>query len=350
VDPWAPRLGDVLAKVCDWGIGGMDWCVARGADVPGGYWFVPGPPDWWVGGFYAGVLGILLFRPVGVVRWRWAAAGAAWVAVGFAVPVLRPTSEELECQILSVGNGSAAVLRVAGGKTVLVDAGHITGPRVGARQIAPALWSAGVTRIDAVFISHADVDHFNGLPHLAERFSIGEVFVPPHFAAANQEAVRLVCGELERRGVPIRVCFAGDQFDFGEDVEARVLHPPADFGGTDNEQSLVLLVEYRGRRILLPGDLEGAGMRRLLADEPLPVDVLVAPHHGSRRANPPELVEWARPEYVVVSQGRPRSGATLNVFRQSNIPVLTTNERGAITVRLSRSGVELSSFVEDERP
>lgn len=345
VDPWAPVLGSALAKVCDWGIGGMDWCVQVGAELPGGYWYVPGPPDWWVIGFYLGVLGILLFRPEGAVRWRWAATGVAWLALGFAVPALRPAPDRLECQILSVGNGSAAVLRLPGGKTVLVDAGTITGPRVGSRQIAPALWSTGITHIDAVFISHADVDHFNGLPHLAERFSIGEVFVPPHFAGADQEAVKLVCGELERRGVPIRVSFADDRFDFGRGVVARVLHPPTEFGGTDNEQSLVLLLEYCGRRILLPGDLEGAGLRRLIADEPLPVDVLVAPHHGSRRANPPELAEWTRPQLVVVSQGKPRSGATLEIYRQLNIPVLTTNEYGAITIRADKSGLDVQTIL-----
>jgi competence protein ComEC len=343
VDPWIPWLGGFLAKVSDWGIRGMDWCVEFGAGLPGGYWYVPGPPDWWVIGFYLGVLGVLLFRPEGVIRWRWAVAGVAWLALGFAVPALRPGSDQLECQILSVGNGSAAVLRVPGGKTVLVDAGHIAGPRVGARQIAPALWSAGIRRIDAVFISHADVDHFNGLPHLAERFSIGEVFVPPHFANANHEGVKLACDALRRHDVPIRVCFAGDQFDFGGFVKSQVLHPPADFGGTDNEQSLVLMVEFCGRRILLPGDLEGAGLRRLMGGTPQPVDVLVAPHHGSRRANPPELVEWTRPKLVVVSQGRPRSGATLESYRAADIPILTTNEHGAISVRVDRSGIDVST-------
>jgi competence protein ComEC len=62
------------------------------------------------------------------------------------------------------------------------------------------------------------------------------------------------------------------------------------------------------------------------------VDVLISPHHGSRRANPPELAEWCMPELVVVSQGRPRSGATLNSFRDAGIPVLTTNDCGAITL------------------
>jgi competence protein ComEC len=340
VDPWSPWLGDWLASLCSRGIGGMDRCVQVGAEVPVGYWFVPGPPDWWVIGFYLGVLGILLFRPEGKLRWRWGAACAVWVAFGFAVPALRPAPKYLECQILDVGNGSAAILSVPGGRTILVDAGHIAGPRVGSRQIAPALWSGGVRHIDAVFISHADVDHFNGLPQLVERFSIGEVFVPAHFALSDQPGARQLCELFVERDIPTRLCVAGQVLKLGEGTRARILHPPLELGGTDNEQSLVLLIEFNGRRILLPGDLDGVGLRRMLGDSPIPVDVLVAPHHGSRRANPPELVDWAQPKLVVVSQGRPRSGATLQTYHDANIDVLKTHERGAITVRFGQNGFE----------
>ena len=52
-----------------------------------------------------------------------------------------------------------------------------------------------------------------------------------------------------------------------------------------NNASLVLLVEVRGVRVLLTGDIEPAaqaGLARTLHG--LTVDVLKLPHHGSRRA------------------------------------------------------------------
>jgi competence protein ComEC len=345
VDSWVPGIGWILAKLCGWSVAAMEWCVRVGSHVPGGYWYVPGPPTWWLAGFYGGMAAVLLFRPTGRARWRWATASIAWLALGLAVPALRPAHGEFECQVLAAGHGLAAVLHLPDGGTVLVDAGQATGPRVGSRLIAPALWDAGIRRIDAVFISHADVDHFNGLPHLADRFGIGAVFVPPHFAGKQSEAVRVVGDALALQGVPLRVCWAGDRFQLGSDVVAHVLHPPADFGGSDNEQSLVLVVDYCGKRLLLTGDIEGAGLRRLLATEPTDVDVLVAPHHGSRAANPPELIQWCRPEFVVASQGRPRSGATLEVYRDAGIPVYATNERGAITVRIDERGVNVSPML-----
>jgi competence protein ComEC len=56
------------------------------------------------------------------------------------------------------------VLQTPDGRTLLYDAGAIQGPDVTRRNIAPFLWSQGITRIDEVFLSHADLDHYNGLP------------------------------------------------------------------------------------------------------------------------------------------------------------------------------------------
>jgi len=67
------------------------------------------------------------------------------------------------------------------GRTCLYDAGAIAGPDVTRRQIAPFLWSRGIRRIDEVLLSHADLDHFNGLAALLERFAVGQVTCTPSF-------------------------------------------------------------------------------------------------------------------------------------------------------------------------
>jgi competence protein ComEC len=73
--------------------------------------------------------------------------------------------------------------------------------------------------------------------------------------------------------------------------------------GSDNANSITLAVEYGGRRILLPGDLESPGLEDLIAELPYDCDILLAPHHGSRRSDPPGFAAWSRPEWVVVSGG-----------------------------------------------
>ena len=91
-------------------------------------------------------------------------------------------------------------------------------------------------------------------------------------------------------------------FGVGDDCLVEVLHPPRrGILGSDNANSLVLAVEYRGRRIVLPGDLESPGLDDMLAEEPRRCDVLMAPHHGSRKSNSPGLAAWCKPRWVVFS-------------------------------------------------
>jgi competence protein ComEC len=70
-----------------------------------------------------------------------------------------------------------------------------------------------------------------------------------------------------------------------------VLHPPPEgVPGNDNARSIVIDLEARGRRLLLTGDLEGTGLDRLLVRPKTRYDVILAPHHGSARSNPPGTV------------------------------------------------------------
>src|SRR5262249_6535413 len=108
------------------------------------------------------------------------------------------------------------------------------------------LWSRGVRRLDEVIVSHADLDHFNGLPALLERFAVGQVTLTPSFAEKPTGGVRLTLDALERHGVRVRTVQAGGRLTAG-DVELEVLHPPAAGPeGNENARSLVLRVRHGG--------------------------------------------------------------------------------------------------------
>jgi competence protein ComEC len=202
-------------------------------------------------------------------------------------------------------------------------------------------------------LSHADLDHYNGLPDLLERFAVGQVSHTPTFPDRKLRAVEVALKAIERRGVPTRVVKAGDRLTAG-DVQMEVLHPPV-IGpeGNENARSLVLLVRQAGHTILLTGDLEGPGLARLLSLPPQQVDVLMAPHHGSPTTSPPALAQWARPSLVVSSEGRPRSGGQVRkVYEAVGARYLTTWERGAVTVRSVGGRLLVETFLDpaDKQP
>jgi competence protein ComEC len=269
-----------LAQALGWA---MHWCLALSdgivdlADrVPGGHWYVASTPEWWLWIFYAVLLSALLLESLRRY-WRWfALAGLAWVCVGLVGGAAPRPSDELRCTFLAVGHGGCIVIETPDGRNLLYDTGAMTGPEVTARHIAPFLWHRGIKRIDEVFLSHAHLDHYSGLPDLMDRFAVGQVTLAPGFEEErNVPGVARVFEASEGRRVPLRTVQAGHHLSAGA-VSIDVLHPPEEkIGDNPDERSLVLLVRYAGHSLLLTGDLRAAGQERLLSLPPTPVDVLI---------------------------------------------------------------------------
>jgi competence protein ComEC len=285
-------------------LGACESLVGWAERIPGGHWYVAGMPDWWLWGFYIGLLSSLLIEPLRRYWPKLALAALAWLAVGLAADWRSHVG--LRCTFLAVGHGGCTVLETSDGRVLLYDAGALGGPDVTRRQIAPFLWSRGIRRIDEVLLSHADLDHFNGLPSLLERFAVKQVTCTPTFASKSEKGVSVTLEALRGHHVPVRIVQSGDRLIAG-DVVMEVMHPPQ-IGpeGNENARSLVLLIRHEGHTILLTGDLEGPGLQRVLQLTAPKVDVLMAPHHGSRASNNPQLARWAKAKLAVACQGPPR--------------------------------------------
>lgn len=307
-------------------------------------------PAWAVAVFYLALFAVLTHAYLRA-RWRLAVPGGlAWLCLALTLGAAPRLADELRCTFLAVGHGGAVVLELPDGRTVLYDAGSLRGPDVASRTIAPFLWSRRIERLDDVILSHADLDHFNGLAGLAERFVIGRVLTSASFEDKNNEAVRHTLAALESRRVRREVLRAGDALAAGG-VAFRVLHPPAGFtGSNENTRSLVLEVRHRGHAILLTGDLEKEGLYHLLRSPPRAIDVLQAPHHGSTSIDGRALLRWCGPGLVVSCQGAPRGAKSAEaIYRQDGVEWWTTHARGAITVRSGARGLTAEAYSDDKR-
>jgi competence protein ComEC len=152
---------------------------------------------------------------------------------------------------------------------------------------------------------------------------------------------------LAERRVPLREIWMSDRLRTADaSVSIDVLHPPKEgVLGRDNANSVMLAIEYAGRRMLLPGDLESPGIERVMADPPLDCDVLLAPHHGSEQSDPPGFAAWSSPEWVIMSGRRPaRTLASQISYQQAGAAVLHTAFDGAVSCVLSAEGVRVERF------
>lgn len=248
----------------------------------------------------------------------------------------------LRIVFVDVGQGDAAVLR-SGAWTGLVDGG----PAGSEGAVEAALSRLGVRRLDTLVISHQHADHTGGLPAVIAEYRPRRAWVAGAVRGGLAAALRAAgTGVLQvRRGLAQR---------FGR-ATATVLSP-GNLSGDANTDSIVLLLEVAGRRVVLTGDTTGSGEAAAgatLARGP-PVDVLKVSHHGSRYSTTAGFVADARPRTAVVSVGRNSYGHPSNDavqrLRSSGARVFTTKQSGSITLTVTTGGALRWSFSRSGAP
>lgn len=347
---WLPILGWLTGGVCGIGLTVIRWLVGVGQAVPFGHVWLPAPHAWWIISFYAFTACWLLAfgrrrnRGLLVVLSLWLAVGIApgcWGTRGFFSlnpQATQATPAELRCTFLDVGHGTSVVLEMPNGQVWLYDAGRMGAPQRSHQDIAAALWALPTAKIDTLLLSHPDSDHYNATLGLAERFRIGRLASTHQFWNSRDHDVVELLGSLDRRVV--RAEWNAGMYGTLGNLRWRVLHPgPNWVGESDNAASLCLLVEYAGKRILLPGDLEGSGLLSLVELPERPCHVLMAPHHGSLSLDPDELLAWCRPQVVVISGNhRATHPKVLKKYASPESELGITFRDGAIQVRITAAG------------
>lgn len=332
-------LAGWIAAPFEWSLRLMLWIVDVAADLSCGHRYVPTPPTWWLIGAFV-CLATLFWWIRGPLQthlgWR---AFWAWTLVGLIVPLWPHEPGPLRVSVLSVGHGLSVLIETPSGRTLLYDGGMMGNGRRAKDIIQQTLWHRGRSRLDGVVLSHADTDHVNGVAGLLRNVPVGNVFVSPQFLDWTQPAVGDVLESARRCQVPIQLTWQSDSLPLGDGIRCQVLQPTADEHLTpDNANSIVLLMEFADRRILLTGDLERDGLLRLLSTPPQRCDVLLSPHHGSLGANTTDLARWARPNWLIVSTDRRTNLVTLRSRFDPDTNILSTHDHGSITFEIHADG------------
>ena len=210
-----------------------------------------------------------------------AAVGLSW---------LRPAFSNCRVTALDVGQGQAVIVQ-SEGKTFLVDCGG-SYPQAVADAVSAELLSMGISRLDAVILTHEDTDHSGALPYLLTRIDTDLLILP---ATAGGYEIPQMDAQILWTDRLTRLAF-GDA--------TVTLYPPT-FSTLNNENSLCILFDTEKCDILFTGDRSHRGEEVLLAQYPIPkVDLLIAGHHGSKNSAGDTLLAAVQPETVIISVGK----------------------------------------------
>lgn len=338
-----PGIGDLLLPCLQLLYGAMlrlvDWFAA-----------------WPLASFSAGAPPILLLLAYCILllaffrlrdRWRPLLA-AALVGVCCLLLVWQPlerfVSNTYYFCMLSVGQGSASVLHLPGGDALLFDVGggHSA---IGNQVIVPYLRYRGTWRVSAVYLSHLHTDHILGLSDVLDAFPVTSVYVPA--TSRDDPGYAELSVLLADKQVELLHWVRGDS-RLHSGVLVSAINPPPGNGSDENEDSLVLQLNWPNLSLLAPGDI-GTRELELLPYLSTQLDVLIVPHHGSAHSSNEEFLRLLQPQHAVISTGRNLYGhpaaAVLERLDRYSQHIWRTDHHGAITIRNSHRGWSVAPYL-----
>ena len=261
-------------------------------------------------------------------------------------------NSDVKITFINVGQGDSILIELPHRKaTYLIDTGGVLRLgqeerwkarkreyEVGAQVVVPLLKGKGITRLDALLLTHADADHVEGAEEILREVHIDEIWVSPN--SANKEVMAPLLQDAAVKNVPIVEKLAGERWQIG-DVFFQFLWPTeTEYEG--NNDSLVLFMQQGNFRALFTGDLELEGEMALLNMYKSPlekIDLLKAGHHGSKTSSAEPFVAHLQPKLTVFMAGvdnrygHPHK-EVVERFTTRNLSILTTGEDGTITVTI----------------
>lgn len=270
-----------------------------------------------------------------------------------ALCLLLTASAAAETWMYAVSAGKADAILLGGdGWAALVDAGYARSRG----KILAAMRQMGVTRLDAVFLTHTDRDHAEGLQWLAEsEIEVGGWYASAMFMGVKDKKHPAVQAAKVRNQEVVWLR-AGDSVPL-ENAVFSVLAPSEPASDKDNNNSLVMMLESADGRVLLAGDMELPEEEILLGSgADLSCDVLKTANHGDDDANSEAFLRAAAPEIAVFSTSSAEKPGTPNPATVAALESLgaqvcvTESCTGGVLTRLSggETSVEWVNLPEPE--
>lgn len=227
-------------------------------------------------------------------KWKSTAALLALAAMvaGCAAPAPQPETTErgLTVDFLSTGKSDCAVICM---DDLVILSDTADADDYGA--IAALLTERGIERIDYIILSHYDRDHIGSAGELIRNFTVGAVLRPDYV----EDSVEYEDMESAAAAGGIRDVILTGDYRIESENGSVLVDPPDKNYGDDNNNSMLVTVTYKGRRLLFLGDARKKRMEEFLSSAERGYDLIKLPHHGDSNKPLLRLIRETRPAWAV---------------------------------------------------
>ncbi len=287
-----PLIG--VGKALTWVLEKMDTYNVR---IPFGDW----------GGAFSVIfiLGVLLLvfylEAVRIKHVKIAVACLMLITTISVVPLQEPLSNCV--YFVNVGQGDSIIIKNRT-HTVMIDTGGYKGFDMAEETLIPFMNKKKITHLDALILTHDDFDHSGAKDSLMQNFKVDNLLTKK-----NQFPYKV--GDLNITNL--------NTYNFGD----------------ENDDSLVLSLNFMGKKFLFMGDASVKTEEKILEKYNVDCDILKVGHHGSNTSSSEKFIQTSSPKEAIISCGGKNSYGhphkeIIDRLKKYNVKIRRTDEEGTI--------------------
>ncbi|MBK5251468.1 MAG: DNA internalization-related competence protein ComEC/Rec2 [Peptostreptococcaceae bacterium] len=333
-----PLLPQVLAFPVEWGTNALDWLSKAASGFSWSYIELPFVGYKFIGLYYCVcTLFVLQSRKDYFLRVDKMKKTVAAILVAIAVatiPAIANVDNQIEIIFFDVGQGDCVFVRTANGRNILIDSGTED------IDISEILMRNGIKRIDLAILTHFHEDHYGGLFELAEKGRI-DTLLMKETLYENGDVKQALETKMRYAEKTVIYTKSGQSLEI-DGLSMQILNVGKNYEGlsshsAENNDSIVVLLDYRDFEMLLVGDIEEKAEKSLSLENPVDIDLIKASHHGSKTSNIDSFLEAYKPEVVVVQVGKNIFGhpapSVIERYESFDMDVYRTDKDGAVIIK-----------------
>ena len=209
-------------------------------------------------------------------------------------------SGEFAVHFIDVGQGDCILIE-HGGEFMLID----TGEDSKYNNLSEYLEQLGVQEFKYIILTHPHADHIGGAHNIVREYEIDKLIMPSMYH--DTVTFKNLLNTMDEAGLAPTRAVAGDNYEFGE-AEFLILGPMSEEYASENNYSVVILMQFGNTRFMFTGDMESLSeseIARHVQDNRLDIsaDLLKIAHHGSSSSSQDYFLDLIRPGIAVIQVG-----------------------------------------------
>lgn len=267
------------------------------------------------------------------------------LAIMLLISTINLPNNKLEVITFDVGNADAFLIKTPADKYFIIDTAKLaykSSSSTAKMVILKYLKDRGIKDIEALIITHFDLDHAGGAVGLIENLNIKNIYV--NSLKEENYTIKNLFRTIKNKSLtPI---IAQNNSIIYQENSLNIRTFIADIKNNDNENSVISLLSYKDFDMLFTGDAGIVAFDKLKNELPNNIEVLKVGHHGGRNVVNKEMLLHLNNDVSIISTGQnpfghPNKG-TLSILKDTQI--YRTDKHNSIKITTDGKDYDVLAF------